>query len=319
MPSPLRALRDYIAHVRRCCRGGCFVRPTRGSPRLHFRIDAFISAALLTRDSTCSDAVELGACQGPRRLEAQRLDFAVGGEDDLSVISLADCGDLLAGDGIEKARVKWVVNCAGEPATFTESVLDVNATIREIKELVFAQEIARGLSVRVIFLGRELADSDTLASHLRLSARAAAAGPCATSSAVVEDDAPGVTLHAVLSNRPPNTRPTASTGRTPAGASGGEEGDWSVVVLGVTVLIILCICWYHRFAFPEDFTPFSSLLLLLFTVFYTITIRGVVMRLFQHALGCLCRPWRVADSSTPSGRPPAAASTFQELAQRPPT
>ncbi|KAL8435802.1 hypothetical protein ACSSS7_002179 [Eimeria intestinalis] len=109
----------------------------------------------------------------------------------------------------EKARVKWVVNCAGEPTTFT------------------------GLSVRVIFLGRELADSDTLASHLRLPARAAAAGPCATSSsAATEPDAPGVTLHAVLSNRPPNARPTAAAGRVPAG--GGQEGDWSVVVLGVT-------------------------------------------------------------------------------------
>ncbi|KAL8448239.1 hypothetical protein Emag_004007 [Eimeria magna] len=220
----------------------------------------------------------------------------------------------------EKARVKWVVNCAGEPTTFTESVLDVDSTIREIKEQVFAQEIGRGLSVRVIFLGRELADSDSLASHLRLSARAAAAGPCATSSAATEPDAPGVTLHAVLSNRPPNARPTAAAGRVPAG--GGEEGDWSVVVLGVTVLIILCICWYHRFAFPEDFTPFSSLLLLLFTVFYAFTVRGVLLRLLRRAWGCMRSTRRAGESSSsvqPQRVGAAAAGTFQELSQHPPS
>ncbi|KAL8449042.1 hypothetical protein Emed_003394 [Eimeria media] len=214
----------------------------------------------------------------------------------------------------EKARVKWVVNCAGEPTTFTESVLDVNSTIR--------------LSVRVIFLGRELADSDSLASHLRLSARAAAAGPCATSSAATEADAPGVTLHAVLSNRPPNARPTAAAGRATAvvcfgaHAGGGEEGDWSVVVLGVTVLIILCICWYHRFAFPEDFTPFSSLLLLLFTVFYAFTVRGVLLRLLRRAWGCMRSTGRTgepASSVQPQRVGAAAAGTFQELSQHAPS
>ena len=82
--------------------------------------------------------------------------------------------------------------------------------------------LSAGLTVRVIFLGRELADCDSLASHLRLPARAAAAGPCATSSAAPAYDTPGVTLHAVLSNRPPSSSATGVAGRTHAGAFRGS-------------------------------------------------------------------------------------------------
>lgn len=217
----------------------------------------------------------------------------------------------------EKVRVKWVVNCTGEPTTFTESVLDVNNTIREVKELVFGAEIARGLTVRVIFLGRELADCDSLASHLRLPVRAAAAGPCATSSSAPAQDTPGVTLHAVLSNRPPSSSATGVAGRAHAGGAGSDEGDWSVVVLGVTVLVILCVCWYHRLAFPADFTPFSSLLLVLFTALYAFTIRGVVLRFLKLAFGCLRRPWGAADAAAQSGRSTASVRAFQEVPQRP--
>ncbi|CDI77374.1 hypothetical protein, conserved [Eimeria acervulina] len=257
----------------------------------------------------------------------------------------------------EKVRVKWVVNCTGEPVTFTESLLDVNSTIGEVKNSVFAQEIARGLSVRVIFLGRELAENDSLASHLRVPARAAAAGSCATSSADA-DNATGVTLHAVLSNRPPNVRGNGPGGCSNAGGlktcsffapflcqwrsestweygdhsgasplaaallwivCGGnsENGDWSVVVLGVTVFVILCVCWYHRLAFPGDFTPFSSLLLVLFTGFFAFTIRGVVIRLLKLAYGCLRRPWEGTDTSAQPTRPDATAPVFQEIPARP--
>lgn len=212
--------------------------------------------------------------------------------------------------------MKWVVNCAGEPATFTESVLDVSATIREVKELVFAQEISRGLSVRVIFLGRELADNDTLATQLRLSARAASAGPCTTSPSAVEQDASTVTLHAVLSNRPPSASASAAAGSANAGAVGSQDGDWSLMVLGVTVLVILSVCWYHRFTFPGDFTPLSSLLLVIFTGLYVFSIRGFVLRLLKHAFGCLRRPWGRADTSAQSSRQ-AASAAFQELPQRP--
>ncbi|CDI81354.1 hypothetical protein, conserved [Eimeria praecox] len=217
----------------------------------------------------------------------------------------------------EKVRVKWVVNCAGEPVTFTangssESLLDANSTIREVKNSVFAQEIARGLSVRVIFLGRELADNDTLASHLRVPARAAAAGTCATSSSPDADNATGVTLHAVLSNRPPNTRGSGPGGCSNAGGGNTESGDWSVVVLGVTVFAILCVCWYHRLAFPEDFTPFSSLLLVLFTGFFAFTIRGVVVRLLKLAYGCLRRPWGGTDTAQ-AARSDASAPVLQEI------
>ena len=140
-------------------------------------------------------------------------------------------------------------------------MLDVNSTIREVKEHVFAQEIERGtsvggyrgltfflrlglqlsgctrvcacphhflglscgplclagLSVRVIFLGRELADSDSLADHLRVPARAAAAGPCATSPPADASNAPGATLHAVISSRPPSARGSGVATRTYAG------------------------------------------------------------------------------------------------------
>lgn len=218
----------------------------------------------------------------------------------------------------EKVRVKWVVNCTGEPTTFTESVLDVSSSIGDIKKQVFAQEVARGLSVRVIFLGRELADSDALGTHLRLSARAAAAGPCATASSPDTQDAPEVTLHAVLSNRPPSARPGGGAGGAHASRGDSEEGDWSVVVLGVTVLVILCVCWYHRIAYPEDFTPFSSLLLLLFSCFYAFTVRGVVLRVLKMAVGCLRRPWGPANASAQPPRPPAASRAFQEVPQRAP-
>ncbi|CDJ30790.1 uncharacterized protein EMH_0007220 [Eimeria mitis] len=224
----------------------------------------------------------------------------------------------------EKVRVKWVVNCAGEPVTFTandssESLLDANSTILEVKNSVFSQEIARGLSVRVIFLGRELADNDTLASHLRVPARAAAAGSCATSSSADADSAPGVTLHAVLSNRPPNVRGNGPGGCNNAGGGNTDTGDWSVIVLGVTVFVILCICWYHRLAFPGDFTPFSSLLLVLFTGFFAFTIRGVVVRLLKLAYGCLRRPWDRTDTPAQSTRPDASAPVFQEIPAGPPT
>ncbi|CDJ51314.1 hypothetical protein, conserved [Eimeria brunetti] len=215
----------------------------------------------------------------------------------------------------EKVRVKWVVNCTGEPVTFTDSLLDANSTIREVKDSVFAQEIARGLSVRVIFLGRELADNDTLASHLRVPARAAAAGSCATSSSADADNTSGVTLHAVLSNRPPNARANGPGACDNAGVGNTEHGDWSVVVLGVTVFVILCVCWYHRLAFPGDFTPFSSLLLVLFTGFFAFTIRGVVVRLLKLAYGCLRRPWLGNNSAQPT-RPDASAAEFQEIPAR---
>ncbi|CDJ67481.1 hypothetical protein, conserved [Eimeria necatrix] len=214
----------------------------------------------------------------------------------------------------EKVRVKWVVNCTGEPATFTESLLDANSTIREVKDNVFAGEISRGLSVRVIFLGRELADSDSLASHLRVPARAAAAGSCATTASADAQNSAAVTLHAVISNRPPHSRGSGVSGCTNAGGGPTEEGDWSVIVLGVTVFVILCVCWYHRLAFPADFTPFSSLLLVLFTGFYAFTVRGVVVRVFKVAYGCLRRPW---SGAAQSARPDASALSFQEVPPRP--
>lgn len=104
-----------------------------------------------------------------------------------------------------------------------------------------------------------------------------------------------------------------------AGGAGSDEGDWSVVVLGVTVLVILCVCWYHRLAFPADFTPFSSLLLVLFTALYAFTIRGVVLRLLKLAFGCLRRPWGAADATAQSTRTTASARAFQEVPQRPPS
>lgn len=211
----------------------------------------------------------------------------------------------------EKVRVKWVVNCAGEPVTFTDSLLDANSTIGEIKNIVFAQEIARGLSVRVIFLGRELADNDTLDSNLRVPARAAAAGACATSSPPDADSVTLVTLHAVLSNRPPNARGSGPGGCNNTGEDDQENGDWSVVVLGVTVFVILCVCWYHRIAFPDDFTPFSSLLLVLFTAFFAFTIRGVFVRLLKLAYRCLRRLWGGNDTPAQSPRPDASAPVLQ--------
>ncbi|OEH76694.1 hypothetical protein cyc_02388 [Cyclospora cayetanensis] len=217
----------------------------------------------------------------------------------------------------EKVRVKWVVNCTGEPTTFNESLVDVNATIREVKELVFGQELARGLNVRVIFLGRELADSDSLASHLRMPARVAAVGPCTASSSTDAPEVPDVTLHAVLSTRLPSARSSGVNGRTHVGGGSSDEGDWSVVVLGMTVFVILCVCWYHRLAFPTDFTPFSSLLLVFFTGFYAFAIRGVVMRLLKLAFGCLRRPWGTVDASSQPTRPVATARAFPEVPHRP--
>mgnify|MGYP005790525791 CR=1 FL=1 len=90
-----------------------------------------------------------------------------------------------------------------------------------------------------------------------------------------------------------------------------ENGDWSVVVLGVTVFVILCVCWYHRIAFPDDFTPFSSLLLVLFTAFFAFTIRGVFVRLLKLAYRCLRRLWGGNDTPAQSPRPDASAPVLQ--------
>lgn len=113
--------------------------------------------------------------------------------------------------------------------------------------------------MRVIFLGRELAENDSLASHLRVPARAAAAGSCATSSADA-DNATGVTLHAVLSNRPPNVRGNGPGGCSNAGGlktcsffapflcqwrseSTWEYGDHSgASPLAAALLWIVCAC-----------------------------------------------------------------------------
>lgn len=73
-------------------------------------------------------------------------------------------------------------------------------------------------------MGRELADTDALGAHLRLSARAAAAGPCATASSPDTQDAPEVTLHAVLSNRPPSARPSGGGGRAHASKVDKDNG-----------------------------------------------------------------------------------------------
>lgn len=78
--------------------------------------------------------------------------------------------------------------------------------------------------MRVIFLGRELADNDTLDSNLRVPARAAAAGACATSSPPDADSVTLVTLHAVLSNRPPNARGSGPGGCNNTGGLGSLPG-----------------------------------------------------------------------------------------------